>query len=553
MSDNTKNRNNTGTDSKKSKRKQKAYFNEKKAFFWTTVVAGSLAVLLILTLVVGVAISAISNRNIDYMKENLSKYITISKEDYSKFDVDAIFDTVDESDIDRQIMHLLYENKEKDPLYDGAGVKNIPITVGDKVNLFYRGYTINEKGQEVDFEGGSNLAGEMYGLDIGSLEFIKGFEESLIGINPKDYPKFEKVTSGVVMEDDIVFISGKIIKPDGTTETLNYKYIDLSWDYVDEIYGKGFEAFLEGVTDADGKENDKKVIAEEIPDTSFKVEGQTGSYVYTDIKVVFAFRPTAEPLTIEATFPANYREESLRGKTVKFDVYIKNIIVYDTPEYNDEFVTSTLKIDSETLNSYEGATPAEKYRNIIREQLEEENEEARVQILEREMWEHYEKVVKVKKLPKGEVKEIYDQYYNEVASAYTQYQQAYESIDDFAPLYFDISQGEDWREYITGLAEEAVTQRIIFYYIIRQENFIPSEEQFKINYELLVQEHLDFYVNDYYKDELDKLETEEEKQKRIAEIKEEMLHNYGEEYFVENVYYEYGIKELVKYANIINK
>ena len=65
-------------------------------------------------------------------------------------------------------------------------------------------------------------------------------------------------------------------------------------------------------------------------------------------------------------------------------------------------------------------------------------------------------------------------------------------------------------------------------------------------------EHLDYYLEEVYAEELEKIEDNAEREERIAEITKEMFDYYGKKYFEENVYYNYALEELLKFANVID-
>ena len=82
-------------------------------------------------------------------------------------------------------------------------------------------------------------------------------------------------------------------------------------------------------------------------------------------------------------------------------------------------------------------------------------------------------------------------------------------------------------------------------YIIREENFIPGKSEFNEIRNSIIDAHYEYYL-DLNADELSKL-TGEAYDKRAAEIKTEMLEYYGDAYFDENVYYNYGMDKIVEH------
>ncbi len=476
--------------------------------------------------------------NLNYMKADLGKYIELSEEDYKNFNLEIDFDEVTFADADRKIMNLLYQNKSKEPKYNGADVLNIPISIGDKVWLYYRGYTTDSSGREYEIDGACNFfSGNAHALDIGSLGFIFGFEESLIGKNPADYPKLELRDDGSVKDGDVIYVTYEALLPSGETDSAKSKRIDLSRADTNLIYGNGFREFFVG-----------KSIGEKLDAATFKHE--MGDAVYYDIKVEYATSCESSPLTITAHFPHNYDEHSLRGKDVYFDVYIKHTNVYDVPEYNDSFVEQTLNFTEEQLMQYEGSTLAEKHRAYLFEEAKRANEEERAALTEEALWKHLREKVKIKKLPKNDVKVVYDEYYYEVMTYYEYYSSAYSSVDAFAAQYLKITDGTNWLDYIQKQSEDVITEKLMFYYIARREKLLPEGEIYQELYEEVVSEYLEYYSDEIYKEELDKITDQAEREKRLLEIREEMLDYYGKDYFAEMVYYDYAMDDIIKLGKI---
>ena len=517
------------------------------------VIISGVAAILVLAVVFGLVAVIIMQRDFDYMKDNLSKYIEISEKDYKNYELTLSFDEVTDKDVERKIMALLYQNRDKDPQYNGGNVTNLPISVGDKVHLYYRGYTVDENGRQTEVAGASNIFGNISTLEIGSLSFIPGFEESLIGVNPKDFARLELETAGTVLAGDTIYLTYSAMLPDGKTVQKVSERIDLSENGIDALYGTGFKDYFEGVKNPDGKVGTQKEIGKKISESVTFPYG-AGSAVYFDMTVTHAQRASENILTIDAHFPADYQEKSLRGLDVKFDVYIKYINVYNTPEYNEKFITDTLKLTAEELSPYSGESLVEKHRSYLKALATEENEEKKSTLTEEAMWEYYHSKVKVKKLPETDVNEIYKEYYNETVATYeAYYSSAYDSVDKFAKDYYGLSAGESWIDHITAKAEKVIVEKMMFYYIIREENLVPPSDEFEKLYNGVVDEYLGYYADEIYKSELNAIKTEEEREKRLLEIKEEMLDYYGEEYFEEIVYYDYALDDIISFATVKSK
>lgn len=519
-------------------------------------VISSIAVLLALALTVGLVAFIFSKKEFNYMKSDISKYITISQEDYKNYTIAIPKTEVTNADVERKIMALLYKSRSDLPSNKGAEMYKVPISVGDTVGIYYRGYTVDENGVESDIDGASNMLGEIYKLGIGSLSFIPGFEEGLIGAVPWNYqfnPENDILKTGNLLPGDVMYISYTVVLPDGTTRQKSNERIDLSDENLDGRYGEGFKAFFIGSGSSQSKAVIGKQIGVKLSDVA-PFDYEDGTAVYFDMTINSVLRCESEPLTIEARFPVDYKEKSLRGLDVKFDVYIKSSVVYEAPEYNEQFITDTLKLTAEDLKDYSGDSIVEKHKAYLFAEAEAENAEMREALIEEAMWEHYNSKANVKKLPESEVDEVYLDYYSELASQYQLYYSSYySSFDEFVRAYYQLSKDADWRSYITELAENVIAEKLIFYYIIREEKLIPSDTEFGDMYNETVQEYLDYYVNDIYAEELADLKTEEERAARILEIKEEMLDYYGTEYFEELVYYDYALDKIIAFATVITE
>ena len=475
-----------------------------------------------------------------YLESDLSDYVSISETDYKNFTVTLPDLSVKDSDINRKIMGLLAEKRNHEAENGGTKMFRVPITLGDDVYIYYRAYTVDENGVETELENSTNLFGSEYKLTVGSLLFVEGFEEGIIGAVPWDYhfdPDSERLSSGAVASGDVIYVTYTSFLPDGSGAYKFNERIDLSDESLDERYGTGFRAFFEGGTVEIGKK------------TAYQTFSYgDGSAVYSDITVNYAFRCKNAPLTVDARFPYDYEESHLRGLNVKFDVYFNGAVIYDTPEYNEEFITDILKLDDEKLSEYEGKGIVEKHKSYLIKEIEAQKQTLKEFIIEQKMWEHFGNCAVVNKLPEDKVEEIYIEQYNQIASEYNMYFSSYyESIEEYA---YNMHGYRNFHEDLMKEAENIITEKIIFYYIIRKENLIPTAEQFDSLYEELVGEHLNYYLESIYDEELAAIKNDADRQARILEIKEEMMEYYGEEYFTELTYYEFAYDDVTAFANI---
>ena len=170
-----------------------------------------------------------------YLESDLSEYVSISSADYKNFTVTLPDLSVKDADIERKIMGLLTANRASEAEGGGATMFRVPITVADEVYIYYRGYTVDENGVETDVENASNFLGKERKLTVGSLSFIEGFEEGLIGAVPWDHhfdPEHERLSSGTVEAGDVIYVTYAAFLPDGSAVRKTNERIDLSVSFL---------------------------------------------------------------------------------------------------------------------------------------------------------------------------------------------------------------------------------------------------------------------------------------------------------------------------------
>ncbi len=510
-----------------------------------------IALIGIITAAVFGVISAFGKRTLDYEKARLSKYISIDPSEYKSFDVLLNLDRLvdDEGNdteyfklaVQNEILKLLYSNRKAT---DNKNKIGQTVKAGDTANIYYYGYTLDEDGKKVPFSGGSNFSDKVTSLGIGSGSMIVGFELALVGKNSNDYRTMTKHTEGTVQDGQLVTITYTAAYFDGSVEKNATTTVDLSED-VDAKWGEGFKDYLLGATIG-------ATISENLTVDRTGSDGITRTDIYSSVKVVNAIEfGEGEPLTIDVTFPRPYSSADLEGKAVKFDIYIVTSVSYDTPEFNDVFITETLGVKAEDLAEYgdENSSLTEKYTEKIRADLLEEHRLEVNSLIETEMWEYYHRIVKVKKLPKADVSLFYSNYESEINSYYSSYSSYYSSFDQAARDYLQIGSTADWRAALTEKAEQAVTEKLIFYYIARNEGLMPDEQTKGVIYDEMFDEMLDAYL-EQYKVDRDNYDTEEEYNKQVEYYKSVILTQYGEDYITENALFEYIMETFLTYARV---
>ncbi len=530
----------------------------------------------------------------DYVTSDLSKYIYISEDDYKNYELELSIAKPHSIDIDVAILRLISAERFRYQIGDGKAFTDIAVTAGDKVKVRYRGYTLDDAGNQVIVS--SLMSNIIYaeGTDVQIGEFYYqlpvGFELGLIGKNPNDYAKFEKITSGKAIDhehgdDWVVYITAEKVptasigtdNEQADTIKLNCVRIDLSEvEEVNKYFGKGFVDVI-------------KSYEIGVPYSSkFIINNEEYTYKFLTIN----FATTCEkaetsangksPLTVEGYFAYDFGIDGtatadLRNKTVYYDVFIEEIIPYDTPiaspdELTEDFVLEFVNeagdsFTEEELRTYEGSSLVEKFRNYVKKHLDDAYEEALDIMIEDAMWDRYHEKADVIKYPTENVGKIYQEYLDDV-----QYQYdysggslhdengnlvSYDTVDAFAAAYLGLSEGDDWKARLYTIAEDLVKERLIYFYIMQKEDIIPTEDELNAKAESIKAEYLDDYIEQYidYKEYNDSSFDKstlvgEAYDAFVEERKKELFDYYDNEYFEEIAYYEIGLQFFLTYPTV---
>lgn len=547
---------NKNIETKKEKAEGGAKISPRNLAFIIT--AAILVVIIIATSIVFIVNAIKNDAGFSYTKSDLSKYFEFT-ESYKDFTVEVDIAKPKDIDVDVIILQLLCQNKNDTPNYGGSLITSpTEIGIGDKVKIWYRGYILGEDGEKIEVDGMTNFTSSApHELEIGSNGFIPGFEYNLIGKSTGDANKFEKITEGNLKEGQVAYVSFTRVKDDdsSTKVTKTSVRIDLSDDTIDEIYGKGFkENIMTGPIGA------KKLEFETTLDDNSK-------YKYSDIKVDFATECENKPVVVETYFPYDYSKEILRNETAYFEVYFDGLIDYDAPEFTDDFIkerieAGELKVTLEALNEYEGATLVDKYYVYVRDNLTKAYEEEYDTLLREAILEHYRTISKGIKYPEGKVKELYDEYYSNVEDSYIENEgkitnsygstSSYQSLDTYAVAYLGLTTGSDWKAYIRGIAEDAIKERYIMFYILRAENLMPTDDELKDKAAAVREDMIQEYIDQYLAYEGNTKEDYSEDAYKVfaAQRTEEIDAYYDNAYFEESAYFEIFMDAAVQWPNV---
>ncbi len=514
-----------------------------------------------LVAVVGTALAvfivdAFRNERADYLKDNLSKYIYISEDDYKSFDVRLKRDPIDDLAIDEALIQLLYMYRTPDEVYgeDGQLLIDLPknddneyvrtLMPGDSVNLRYRGYTLGKDGAKHDIDTLCDFASaKPSSVEIGKGEMYTGFEFGLVGKTPGAYSKLKNVTGErQIKSGDLIKITYSVIyHADTEREDEQDVTVIVNTDsrVCDEMFGEGFGEFIKGKSSGTVEE-------------SFVVKNKDGRYdrSYVNMNVASVWEVGDNPLTISVRLPADYPDAELAGDTVYYDVYVETMQLYNVPEINEELVTKKLGLTMDELNKYDGDGVEKKLRSYLAKKSEEAYQAQLPDIVKEYMWEHFLKCAEVKRLPEGDVLEYYNDYEREMINGYNGNSDTYGNLDSYALTQLNLSAGDDWRAYLREQAENRIIEKLAFYYVLRRENFLPSDEEYEELYDYAVEQQLIRFL-ELAKCKRENYASDEEYNEAVDRYTKLMHKTYDEEYFREAVIYTYALEKITEFANII--
>ena len=193
------------------------------------------------------------------------------------------------------------------------------------------------------------------------------------------------------------------------------------------------------------------------------------------------------PAEIHVTFPEEYSAD-LAGKDAVFHVVIEYAVQYTMPEYNREFVETTLKYEPKKEFYASDAALLAEFEEYVYDYLVSQNatklENAKVDAL----WNHLTAKATCKNLVADEVSyyfnaykseaEYYFDYYTSMGNA--EFKALYPDLGSFAVVYFGLDKGADWEAEVTKMAELMVQRDMITHAIGELEGLeTVSEEEFK--------------------------------------------------------------------------
>ena len=246
------------------------------------------------------------------------------------------------------------------------------------------------------------------------------------------------------------------------------------------IYYKGF---------VDGKEFEGGSNWDD--ESAYKLGLGSGSFIpgFEDSLVGIVPNQTSKtnPAEITVTFPEDYTEE-LAGKEAVFHVVIEYAVQYTLPEYNREFVETTLKYEAQKDFYASDAALLAEFEEYVYNYLVSQNAQSLENAKIDALWNHLTEKATCKNLVADEVAyyfnaykseaEYYFDYYTSMNNA--EFKALYPDLGSFAVVYFGFEKGASWEAELTKMAELMVQRDMITHAIGELEGLeTVTEEEFK--------------------------------------------------------------------------
>lgn len=208
---------------------------------------------------------------------------------------------------------------------------------------------------------------------------------------------------------------------------------------------------------------------------------------------------------LDLKFPDVYQSNSdLAGKDVTFYVWVVYTVQYEVPEYDEKFITETLKYEAKTDDVIT------EHKAYLKQLLVDNSEADREAIIEDTIWKQIIAAAEIKEYPEEEL----DYYYSSIVDSMEYYMEyfaymgySFENLGDFVIQYLGLAEDADWEAELEKQSREVAAQNMLCHAIAQQENMGLTEEDFN----KMVQSRIDYYKTQgatYTAEEIVKMEGE---------------------------------------------
>ncbi len=210
-----------------------------------------------------------------------------------------------------------------------------------------------------------------------------------------------------------------------------------------------------------------------------------------------------KPAEITVTFPEDYGAADLAGREVIFRIAVEYAVQYAMSDYTRDFVENTVKYQPKKEFYGSDAALLEEFEAYVYDYLVTQTSASLESAKSEAVWEHLLDTAVCENLPEVEVeyyRGVYEsevEYYYEGYSSYQgeQFLAMYPTLDSFAPVYFGLAAGADWRAEITALAQDMVQRDMVTHAIAEAEGLETVTEE---ELDAQIQYWIDYYASNYY-------------------------------------------------------
>lgn len=205
-----------------------------------------------------------------------------------------------------------------------------------------------------------------------------------------------------------------------------------------------------------------------------------------------------EKFDIDVTFPDDYQKEEeleegqtlLNGKAAVFAITINSKKVTNKPEYNDAFVASNT--DYANVSEYESEL-RKRLEESAADRSESANRSAVITVVEENS--------KITEYPEQELKKLIDDAIESVSNTAKNYGT---DLATYVTVYYGMKSEDEFREYVSTLAESFMKEKIIICAIAKAEGISVSSDDIsaqktEMMEELGIEDEAEF--NDHYTNE----------------------------------------------------
>lgn len=480
------------------------------------------------------------DEDLDFINDSLDRYINIKESDYKNYEIEIPIARPGEAELKNEINKLIAANRAEPLSTKDTYTTSVPIKVGNDIRISYLGYQLDDAGRKLLVSGASNYESANTELDrftvgLNSTVFGIGFEEALVGKMPNGALTSVRGYGNVVSPHEVIYATVSFVLGSGLVYDEVDVCIDPRAEDFERCWGIGFYEIL--VLEYPGL---GQIYPTGNSYRTFELEGG-GDITYTSLKVNYISSATVAPITVESYFGSDYTLEGLRNEKVYFDVYVKDTVEYNVPEFDESFITEKLKHTETSLSGFEGEGLVEKCKSYYMQRLNDNYKAACQSYAEDAIWKMLKSNVKVTMYPQNEVDRIYigivEDYSIELAEANAA-GAGYTSLDEYMAEVLGLEEGAEWTSVLLESVKETVKERLIVYAVLKEEGILPVGEAFDKIYEEELKKDYE-YAKSVNPGQFETLEA----------FREYIENERGEEY-KHSVYYYYATEKFLELATL---